>query len=105
MNCPRCKLPVAFKVSDIKPTDCQCWSKGPPDARAPGEGPIARGVVGVTLRACCPSCEGARRVPGGDRKNGEMVNCHHCDGVGTIEQHMPLDTFISMMRDRLGGKP
>lgn len=61
-------------------------------------------VEAVVLRSRCPSCKGRGLVPGGQREYDELVACHHCRGAKTIEQQMPMATFVEMLRAALAGK-
>jgi DnaJ-class molecular chaperone len=46
----------------------------------------------------CENCHGQKRVPGGQREYGELVNCAVCGGSGRILGETPYEDFAKLIR-------
>ncbi len=61
-------------------------------------------ITHVTVKEKCSHCKGAGRVPGGQRKYGELVPCGVCNGSGLTPKTITIDRFIDIISKRMEKK-
>lgn len=56
-------------------------------------------ILAFTIRVECTHCDGKKRMrkfP--DDKNGEMIDCWWCNGLGHIEAVSPFDDVVKLVQ-------
>ena len=54
-------------------------------------------VVGIDVRVECPGCGGKGLVRGGQVEYGELIDCHVCNGAGTIPASVTLEQLKKLI--------
>jgi DnaJ-class molecular chaperone len=58
-------------------------------------------VVSFPVDVACRHCRGERRVPGGQREYGEVVDCPVCRGSGTTLERVDVYQLAKLLRQVL----
>ena len=64
-------------------------------------------VRAISVRIECFHCGGKRRVPGGQRKYGEMIDCPVCEGRGTTSDSITIEQLqrLSLVKRETFNEP